>query len=107
VEEIVKISLTKPNTFVIRPRGFNVRHTTCDRLHKPRLPGTCVTEPVVNSNQEQMTMTGCLGLEGFETMAAGEPQQRWPEWLTHIPTVYYEFDFSRPYSYVVLPQDTL
>jgi hypothetical protein len=39
VEEVVKISLTKPNTFVIRPRGFNVRHTTRDRLHKPRGTG--------------------------------------------------------------------
>ena len=32
----------------------------------PGVPGSCVTEPVVNSNQEQVTMTGCLGLEGFE-----------------------------------------
>jgi hypothetical protein len=43
----------------------------------------------------------------LDEMAAGEPQRRWPEWLIHIPTVYHEFDFSRPYSYVVLPQDTL
>ena len=27
--------------------------------------GTCMTEPVVNSNQEQLTMGGCLGLLGF------------------------------------------
>ena len=33
----------------------------------PGVPGSCVTEPVVNSNQEQVTMTGCLGLEGFES----------------------------------------
>jgi hypothetical protein len=39
----------------------------------------------------------------LDEMAAGEPQRRW----LHIPTVYHEFDFSRPYSYVVLPQDTL
>jgi hypothetical protein len=26
------------------------------------VPGTCLTEPVVNSNQEQLTMGGCLGL---------------------------------------------
>jgi hypothetical protein len=39
----------------------------------------------------------------LDEMAAGEPQRRWPEWLIHIPTVYHEFDFSRPYSYVVLP----
>jgi hypothetical protein len=31
------------------------------------LPGTCVREPVVNSSQEHLTMTGCLGLEGFES----------------------------------------
>jgi hypothetical protein len=31
------------------------------------VPGSCVTEPVVNSNQEQVTMTGCLGLVGFES----------------------------------------
>jgi hypothetical protein len=31
------------------------------------VPGSCVTEPVVNSNQKQVTMTGCLGLEGFES----------------------------------------
>ena len=29
------------------------------------VPGTCLTEPVVNSNQEQLTMGGCLGLLGF------------------------------------------
>jgi len=29
--------------------------------------GTCLTEPVVNSNQEQLTMGGCLGLLGFES----------------------------------------
>jgi hypothetical protein len=29
--------------------------------------GSCVTEPVVNLNHEQVTMTGCLGLEGFES----------------------------------------
>ena len=26
-----------------------------------------MTEPVVNSNQEQLTMGGCLGLLGFES----------------------------------------
>jgi hypothetical protein len=26
------------------------------------VPGTCMTEPVVNSNQEQLTMGGCLAL---------------------------------------------
>lgn len=31
------------------------------------VPGTCVTEPVVNSNQDQVTITGCLGLEAFES----------------------------------------
>ena len=31
------------------------------------VPGTCMTEPVVNSNQEQLTMGGCLGLLGFES----------------------------------------
>ena len=31
------------------------------------VPGTCLTEPVVNSNQEQLTMGGCLGLLGFES----------------------------------------
>jgi hypothetical protein len=30
-------------------------------------PGTCMNEPVVNSNQEQLTMGGCLGLLGFES----------------------------------------
>ena len=31
------------------------------------VPGTCLTEPVVDSNQEQLTMGGCLGLLGFES----------------------------------------
>jgi hypothetical protein len=31
------------------------------------VPGTCLTEPVVNSNHEQLTMGGCLGLLGFES----------------------------------------
>jgi hypothetical protein len=31
------------------------------------VPGTCLSEPVVNSNQEQLTMGGCLGLQGFES----------------------------------------
>jgi len=31
------------------------------------VPGTCMNEPVVNSNQEQLTMGGCLGLLGFES----------------------------------------
>src|SRR5215467_6182872 len=31
------------------------------------VPGTCMIEPVVNSNQEQVTMGGCLGLLGFES----------------------------------------
>jgi hypothetical protein len=31
------------------------------------IPGTCLTEPVANSNQEQLTMGGCLGLLGFES----------------------------------------
>jgi len=31
------------------------------------VPGTCMTEPVANSNQEQLTMGGCLGLLGFES----------------------------------------
>jgi hypothetical protein len=31
------------------------------------VPGSCVTEPVVNSNQERVTMIGCLGLVGFES----------------------------------------
>ena len=31
------------------------------------IPGTCVTEPVVNSNQDQVTITGCLGLEAFDS----------------------------------------
>jgi hypothetical protein len=31
------------------------------------VPGTCLTEPVVNSNQEQVTMGGCLGILGFES----------------------------------------
>jgi hypothetical protein len=31
------------------------------------VPGTCMTEAVVNSNQEQLTMGGCLGLLGFES----------------------------------------
>jgi hypothetical protein len=31
------------------------------------VPGTCLTEPVVNSSQEQLTMGGCLGLLGFES----------------------------------------
>ena len=31
------------------------------------VPGICMTEPVVNSNQEQLTMGGCLGLLGFES----------------------------------------
>jgi len=29
--------------------------------------GTCMNEPVVNSNHEQLTMGGCLGLLGFES----------------------------------------
>ena len=29
------------------------------------IPGTCLTEPVVDSNQEQLTIGGCLGLLGF------------------------------------------
>jgi hypothetical protein len=39
----------------------------------------------------------------LDEKAAGEPQRRWPDWLIYIPTVYHEFDFSRPYSHVVLP----
>jgi hypothetical protein len=31
------------------------------------VPGTCVTIPVVNSNQDQVSMVGCMGLEGFES----------------------------------------
>jgi hypothetical protein len=31
------------------------------------VPGTCLTEPAVNSNREQLTMGGCLGLLGFES----------------------------------------
>ena len=28
--------------------------------------GTCVTVPVVNSSQDQVSMGGCMGLEGME-----------------------------------------
>jgi hypothetical protein len=38
--------------------------TVCLNLE---VPGSCVTEPVVNSNPERVTMTGCLGLEGLES----------------------------------------
>ena len=31
------------------------------------VPGTCVTVPVVNPNQDQLTMGGCMELEGFES----------------------------------------
>jgi len=31
------------------------------------VPGTCVTEPVVDSNQDQVSMAGCMGLEGLES----------------------------------------
>lgn len=48
-------------------RGFNVRYTTCDRLHEPGCSRDLLTEPVVNSNQDQVTMTGCLRLKGFES----------------------------------------
>lgn len=30
-------------------------------------PGTCVTEPVVDSSQDNVTIGGCLGLQGFES----------------------------------------
>jgi hypothetical protein len=39
----------------------------------------------------------------LDEMAVGEPQRRWPDWLINVPTVYHEFNFSQPYSYVVLP----
>jgi hypothetical protein len=29
--------------------------------------GTCVTVPVVNSSQDQVSMVGCMGLEGMES----------------------------------------
>jgi hypothetical protein len=29
--------------------------------------GTCVTMPVVNSSQDQVSMVGCMGLEGMES----------------------------------------
>jgi len=29
--------------------------------------GTCITTPVVNSNQEEVTMGGCMGLVGLES----------------------------------------
>ena len=32
-----------------------------------QIPGTCVQEPVVNSDQDNVTMAGCLGIEGFES----------------------------------------
>jgi hypothetical protein len=38
--------------------------TVCVNL---AVPGTCVTEPVVNSSQDFVSMGGCLGLMGFET----------------------------------------
>ena len=31
------------------------------------VPGTCVTMPVVNSNQDQLTMGSCLGVVGLES----------------------------------------
>ena len=30
-------------------------------------PGSCVTELVTDSTQNQMTMTGCLGVEGLSS----------------------------------------
>ena len=30
-------------------------------------PGSCVTTPVVNSDQDQLTMGGCMGVVGFES----------------------------------------
>jgi hypothetical protein len=30
-------------------------------------PGTCITTPVVNSNQHEVTMGGCMGLVGLES----------------------------------------
>jgi hypothetical protein len=38
--------------------------TVCQILD---VPGTCVTMPVVNSNQDQVSMIGCMGLEGMES----------------------------------------
>jgi NAD(P)-dependent dehydrogenase (short-subunit alcohol dehydrogenase family) len=32
-------------------------------------PGSCVTELVTDSTQNQMTMTGCLGIEGLQDCA--------------------------------------
>ena len=31
------------------------------------VPGSCVTTPVVDSNQDLVTMGGCLGVAGFES----------------------------------------
>jgi hypothetical protein len=31
------------------------------------VPGSCVTVPVVNSSQDQVSMVGCMGLEGMES----------------------------------------
>jgi hypothetical protein len=30
-------------------------------------PGTCVSEPVVDSAQDSITMSACLGVEGMES----------------------------------------
>jgi hypothetical protein len=38
--------------------------TVCQILD---VAGTCVTLPVVNSNQDQVSMVGCMGLEGMES----------------------------------------
>ena len=38
--------------------------TVCLNLAQP---SSCVTEPVVDSNQDNVTMGGCLGLQGFES----------------------------------------
>jgi len=39
----------------------------------------------------------------LEERSAGEPQRRCPEWYLVVPAIYRQTDFSKPYSYVVLP----
>jgi hypothetical protein len=43
---------------------ITVLMTVCVDLSSP---GTCVTTPVVNSNQDDVTMGSCMGLVGLES----------------------------------------
>ena len=45
----------------------NVHHGAVTICLNLAAPGTCLTQPVVNSNQDQVSMAGCMGLEGFES----------------------------------------